>query len=50
MTGITLMVADGVSADGAFIVGVGDFSGAAHGFLVRYEDGKPKKNGKLSRG
>jgi probable HAF family extracellular repeat protein len=46
MTGITLMVANGVSADGAFIVGFGDFSGANHGFLVRYERGQPKKNGK----
>ena len=44
MTGITLTNANGVSADGAFIVGLGGFPGAPyHAFLVRYEQGKQKK-------
>src|SRR5262245_26420500 len=47
MTGITLTNANGVSANGAFIVGLGDFPGAPyHAFLVRYDQGSPKKNGK----
>ena len=38
MTGITLDAAYDVSANGQFIVGQGNFSGATHAYIVRYFD------------
>ena len=38
MTGITLVAAYDVSANGQFIVGQGDFSGATRAYIVRYLD------------
>ena len=38
MTGIVLTNADGVSSNGQFIVGLGTFSSASRGYIVRYFD------------
>lgn len=38
MSGIVLTEARGISANGQFIVGTGDFSGSSHAYVVRYFD------------
>jgi hypothetical protein len=39
MADVTLLDARGMSEDGQFIVGAGNFAGAQRAYIVRYDDG-----------